>query len=932
MMVDEALNRTIRLLERQGWASYQTLRRRFHLDAATLDALRHELVVTRQLAREEDAARLVWLGALQPASGRHGLADRTPSAMPTSGFAEAALPIRPARLRPLIGREAEDALLRERWQRVQQGEGQVVVVRGAAGIGKSHLVQRFRAHGAGPAVRGGEGRCSPTTQHSALYPVIDIVRQLAGLRPDMSASLQRQQLEACLAACQLSLTTRVPLLAKLLSIPFDTHDPTLALTPDRQRQQTLETIVTVLQRLALQQPLLLIVEDLHWADPSTLDVLERLIKGVSATPIYLLLTCRPECRVPGPPLTHVTHLTLNRLTSAQIEALVQRMVGATDLPPGTIRQIVERAEGMPLFAEELTHMVLSEPSRVGEDVSTRRIPTTLNASLQARLGQLGAALVVAQTAAVWGRAVTETQLQAVAPVDPLHLSQALERLVEVDMLYEVSLPPRITYVFKHALIQEAAYNSMTEAARRAAHERVAHELESQSPATQEALPELLAHHYTSAACGDQAVSYWQQAGQRAIERSAYLESISHLNRGLEILGTLPETPERIHLEIAMQRMLGASITATQGFAAPALASIYTRAQAQCRRIGDTELLFPVLQGLWRFHLLRGQLDLAWEVSEQLLELAEQTQDASQCLRAHNALGAIMLHRGDVMLACTTLEKGLEGYDLEQRRHQTLLYVQEPGAMNLVYTGLGLALGGYLDQALQRTNAALDLARDQKHPHSEVLARIFVAWVHQYRRERHAVREHAEAALHLAVTHRFVFWEAMARVFLAWACAADTGHARAAAACHQALMSYQGTGATLARTYCLLLLAECYVDGGDRDQCLLILNQAKRAVDASGEAFCAAELYRLEGDVLLQLGDAHHDAAAMQFRQALQLARHQQARLWELRTAISWGRLLRQRGQHDDAHALVAQVYQQFREGFDTPNLQAARSFLTARPV
>ena len=932
MTVDEALHRTIRLLKRQGWASYQTLRRRFRLDAATLGALRHELVVRRQLAREEDEARLVWLGELQPTSGEHHLADRPLLASPTTGFADAAPPLRPARPSSRIGREAEHALLHERWRRVQQGEGQIVVIRGEAGIGKSHLVHHFRAHGAGPTSRWAEGRCSPTTQHSAFHPVIDIVRQLAGLRLETSASVQQQQLEAFLAACPLSLPTSAPLMATLLSLPYDPHDPTLALTPDHQRQQTLATIVTVLQHLATQQPLLLIIEDLHWADPSTIDVLQRLVNGIAATSMYVLLTCRPEYQVPGPPfMNHATHLALSRLTPEQIEALIQRIAGATTLPASTIQQIVDRTDGIPLFAEELTHMVLSDRDHAGEEVSTRAIPTTLTASLQARLAQLGPALAVAQTAAVWGRAVTETQLRAVAPVAPLPLSQALHRLVELDILHEVSLPPRVTYVFKHALMQEAAYASMAEAARRTAHEQVAQALASQSPATLEALPELLAHHYTSAACGEQAVPYWQRAAQRALERSAYLEAISHLNKGLEVLGTLAETPERMHREIVMQRMLGASITAIKGFAAPELAPIYTRAQAQCRQIGETDLLFPVLQGLWRFHLLRCKLDLAWDVSQQLLELAEQTQDPSQVLRAHNALGAIMLHRGDVMTACATLEKGLEGYDLERRRAHTLLYVQEPGAMNLAYTGLGLALGGYPDQALQRTHVALDLARDQRHPHSEVLARIFVAWVHQYRRERDAVREHADVALNLAVTHRFAFWEALARMLRAWACAADTGYAQAAAALHQALMTCQGMEATLARTYFLLLLAECYIGAGDRHRGRQILNEAQAAVDTSGEAFCAAELYRLKGDLLLQCGDAYHAAAAAQFRQALQLARHQQARLWELRTTISWGRLLRQQGQPDAAHALLAQVYQQFTEGFDTPDLQEARALLTARP-
>jgi predicted ATPase len=932
MTVDEALTLTIRLLKRQGWVSYQTLRRRFQFDADTLDLLRHELVIGRQLAREEDETRLIWLGELQPASGGRPLVDRAAVPLPAPVVAEAAGPIRTDRLTPLFGREAEDALLRERWRRAQQGEGQIVVVRGEAGIGKSHLVQHFRTHGAGASVRWVEGRCSPTTQHSAFHPVIDIMQQLIGLRPEASAGVRRQQLEAFLTACQLPLPTNVPLLAKFLSIPYEAHYPEPASTPDRQRRQTLDTLVTVFQHLAMQQPLPLIVEDLHWADPSTVELLQHLVRRVAATPIYVLLTGRFEYPVPGPPSDHVTHLTLNRLNPAQIEALVRHIVGAVDLPPETMRQIVDRAEGIPLFAAELTHMALSDRGRVGADISTRPIPTTLHASLQARLEQLGPALVVAQTAAVWGRAVTENQLQAVAPIDPLSLSQALAQLVDLDILYEVSLPPRVTYVFKHALLQEAAYASMAETARREAHEQVACELESQSPATVATLPELLAHHYSRAACGDRAVYYWKQAGQRAIERSAYPESISHLQQGLEMLSTLSETHERIQLEIAMQRMLGASITAVKGFAAAELASIYLRAQTRCRQIGETELLFPVLQGLWRFHLLRCRLDLAWHVSEQLVALAEQSQDTSQFLRAQNALGSILLHRGAVMQACTTLAKGLERYDLEQRRSRRILYVQEPGVMNLAYTGLGLALGGYPAQALQRTQVALELARDQRHPHSEVLARVFIAWVHQYRRERQAVREHAALALEQAVVHRFAFWEAMARMLLAWACAPETGYTRAADDLQQALTAYQRMGARLARTYFLLLLAECYVESGEGHISLRILDEALATVDASGEGFCAPELHRLKGEVLRQLDGVSDEAAEAQFRQAQQLAQQQQARLWELRTAISWGYLLRQQGQQGAAHTLVAQVYDQFSEGHDVPDLQQARSFLTTSAV
>ena len=922
MTIDEALNRTISLLERQGWVSYQTLRRRFRLDDAALEALRRELVVARQLVREEDQMRLVWLGALQPASGGQRLAARPPTAMSPLGAAEGEPQARTPWAHSLIGRQAEESLLRERWRRAQQGEGQVVLVRGEAGIGKSHLVSSLRAHIAD--ARWVEARCAPAMQHSAFYPVIDLAQQLAGIRPGASASARLQQLETFLDACQLPLLENVPILAALLSIPCETRYPALASTPDHQRQQTLDLVVTMWQRLAAQQPLLLILEDAHWADPSSIDALQRLIDTGAATPMCVVVTCRPEFRLPGAPLSHVTPLTLNRLTPQQIETVIQRVAGADGLTADTIQQIVERADGIPFFAEELTRTVLSAQASV--------MPATLDASLQARLAQLGSALVVAQTAAVWGRAVTEAQLQAAAPLDPIQLPQALERLVELDIFYEASLPPRVTYVFRHALLQEAAYQSMPDEARRAAHEQVAQALEAQFAATVDTQPELVAHHYTLAACNEQALAYWQRASERTFERSAYLEAISHLRQGLAVLETLEPTPEVIRGDIAMQRMLGAAISAIKGSTTPELATIYRHAQAQCRRIGETELLFPVLQGLWRFHLLRCELDAAREVGRQLLELAEQSQNASELLRAHMAEGLITLHRGDVTRACASLEKGLEGYDLESRRRQIRLYVQEPGAATLSYIGIGLALRGYLDQALQRTRLALDVTRDQRHPQGEALARIFVAWAHQYRCERQAAREHAEAARDIAAAHRLPLWETLARMFIAWANAKDIGHLQAAAELRQTLRRCQEMGVGLTQTHMLTLLAECYLEGGDGEQCLQTVRQAQDVVEASGEAFCAAELHRLQGEaLLLQRDGADHAAAAAAFEQALQLARQQQARLWELRAAVSWGRLLRQQGRGGDALALVTPIYQQFNEALETPELTAAQSFLTESP-
>ena len=463
----------------------------------------------------------------------------------------------PAALTPLVGREQEVGLLLERWEQVQEGRGQVVVLSGEAGIGKSRLVQVVKTHVAGEPHTRWECRASPYHQQSTLYPLIDLFARALQWQEDDTPDARVDKLEAALTTAAVPLPEVVPLLAALLSLPLPLHYAPLILTPQRQKDQTLHAILTVLLALAEQRPVLLIVEDLHWVDPSTLELLDLLIDQVPSARILALLTCRPEFRLPWTLRAHLTQLTLSRLPRAQVEALVQRVTAGKALPGEVLQQIAARTDGVPLFVEELTKMVLElgllhereEHYELTGPLPPLAIPATLHDSLMARLDRLTAAKAVAQLGAALGRAFPYALLQAVSPLDETTLQQALARLVEAELLYQRGVPPQATYLFKHALIQEAAYQSLLKSTRQQYHQRIAQVLEERFPDLVDTQPELLAQHYTEAGESARAIVYWQRAGERALQHSANLEAISHLRRGLEVLTTLPQTQEQLQQEL-----------------------------------------------------------------------------------------------------------------------------------------------------------------------------------------------------------------------------------------------------------------------------------------------------------------------------------------------------------------------------------------------
>ena len=517
-------------------------------------------------------------------------------------------------LTPLVGREQEVGLLLERWHWVKEGQGQVVLLSGEAGIGKSRLVQVLKDHVTSEPHTRLECRSSPHYQNSALYPIIDLLHRLLQWPHDASPDEKLDTLAQALSQYRLPVQEAIPLLAPLLSLPLpEDRYPPLTFSPQRQRQKTLEVLLAMLLEPSAQRPVLFILEDLHWTDPSTLELLALLMDQIPTVSFCALLTCRPTFQPPWSSRSYVTQVTLSRLSQPQVVRMAEHVAGGKRLPAEVLRQIVEKTDGVPLFVEEMTKAVLESgvlqevhgQYELTGAVSALAIPATLHDSLMARLDRLVTAKAVAQYAAVIGRQFSYALLHAVSQLDEPTLQRELGRLVDAELLYQRGLPPQATYLFKHALIRDIAYESLLRSTRQGYHQRVATVLEAQFPETAATQPELLAHHCTEAGLNAQAVRYWHQAGQHAIQRSAHAEAVAHLTQGLAVLKTLPHTPERARQELALQTSLGPALMAVRGYAAEEVEHVYLRARELSQEVDDTAEHVRALMGLYVLFFVRA---------------------------------------------------------------------------------------------------------------------------------------------------------------------------------------------------------------------------------------------------------------------------------------------------------------------------------------
>jgi class 3 adenylate cyclase/predicted ATPase len=840
-------------------------------------------------------------------------------------------------LTPLVGREQEVALLRERWAQVKDGLGQVVLLSGEAGIGKSRLVQVLKEHVATePLAWLTPCQCSPSYQHSALYPWIDLLERVALRFERQETPAQKlSRLEGFLVQYGLNLAEAMPLFAPLLSLPLTPDYAPLLVSPEQQKQRTLHALLTILLRIAAQQPVLFVMEDLHWADPTTLEFLSLLVDQGPTACVLVLLTFRPDFSPPWTGRSHLTQVTLPRLPRRQAAEMAGRVAHGKTLPAEVMAQVVAKTDGVPLFVEELTKMVLEsgllqereERYELTGPLPPLAIPTTLHDSLMARLDRLATVKALAQLGATLGREFSYELLRAVAPWDEETLHQGLHQLVEAEFLYQQGLPPQAAYLFKHALIQEAAYQSLLRSTRQQYHQRIAQVLEARFPTTVETQPELVAQHYTAAGLPAQAIPYWQRAGQHASARSAHLEAVSHLTTGIELLTTLPETPERTQHALTMHIALGASLLMTKGQSAPEVEQAYTQAYALCQQVGETPELVPVLFGLWRFYLGRAQFHTTREIGDTLLHLAHRAHDSALAVAAHYALGITWYFLGAFPVARQHLEEGVAHCTPDQRDAPVFRMGQDLGVACRVYAAATLWLLGCPEQALAYLDEALALAHALSHPFSLAWAQALAAMVYQFCRDMPAVQKQAETAVALATEQGFAVWTAYGTSVGGWVLAMQgQGEARLEQV-RQGIAAWRATGGVTNVPYLCTLLAEVCERLGHTADGLQALAEAHTLVEQYDERWWEAEVCRLRGVLLLRQPGTPQAEAEAYFQRALDVARRQEAKSLELRAATSLARLWQHQGKQATARELLAPIYGWFTEGFDTADLQDAKVLL-----
>jgi class 3 adenylate cyclase/tetratricopeptide (TPR) repeat protein len=784
--------------------------------------------------------------------------------------------LRGAQLTPLIGREHELAILLERWSWAREGEGQVVLIAGEPGIGKSRLVRALRQELAGESHVVLSHFCSPYHTNSALHPVIAQLERAAGLGADDVPEAKLAKLEVLLRQATDQLEEALPLIAALLGIPSDDRYPALNLSPQRQKQRTLEALIDQLAGLARARLVLEVYEDVHWIDPSTLELLDMLVERVRSLPALVVLTYRPEFVPPWSGHAHVTLLPLNRLGRRQGAAMALRVTGGKALPGEVMDQILAKTDGVPLFVEELTKAVLEsgllraagDGYEVAGPLPRLAIPANLHDSLMARLDRLAPVKELAQIGAVIGREFSHELLTAIADWPPEQLETALDQLVASELVFRRGAPPEATYSFKHALVQDAAYQSLLKSRRQILHARIAAALESNFPGTVAATPELLAQHWTAAGQGEPAVRYWLQAAKLAAGRSADSEAVAHLTKGLEALTLLPEGLERDTAELDLQMALGTRLLFLAGWVAPAAVRAWARARELCDRTGNTEHLAAVLWGQGVVQYNSGDLALALETAKQALDLAEGHGHLGEIVRAHRTLGNILTHLARFKEARWHLEQtAIIGGGAGAETFAGHAY--DPVITSRTYLARCLLHCGYPDQCSRLLDQAL--AEAERLVHLPTIGFVLFQTVElgYERRQPDLTQMALKRLVPLAREQGYAQWLGMAVALDGWVKAIEGDCDFGCGAISQGMKKYTQT--LLMRPFLLGMLADAHIRAGRAQQALRSLEDGLGLVGAKGEVLWEPELHRLTGDAWL-LQSTHRSEAEACYTRAIEVAR------------------------------------------------------------
>jgi len=852
-----------------------------------------------------------------------------------SGVASRFEAMHKTKLPPLFGREEEIELLLRRWRHATQEEGRVVVLTGEPGIGKSHIALAIEERLQSEPHITLRYFCSAHHTNSALFPFIGQLEHAAGFEHSDSVTERLSKLDALVARSTAD-PEHLAVLASLFALPASDRYQLQELSPQKRKEKTLAALLAQLDGLGARQPIFMIFEDIHWIDPTSLELLTATVEHVPQLRVLLLVTARPEFTLPWPSYPHMTTVPLARLGRRDGAALVERVTSGKRLPKEVLDEILARTDGVPLFIEELTKTVLESgllQERDGHYVLERplpslAIPTTLHASLMARLDRLAPVREVAQIGAVAGREFHYELLNAVAGLPRERLEGALGQLVRSELIFRRGEIPHAVYTFKHTLVRDAAYTSLVKSRRVYLHAAIASALEQQFPEIVQTQPETLAHHLTEAGLIEKAIEYWLKAGKNAALRSANLEAIAHLRRGIEGTGCLPASVGMDRSELDLQLILGPCLIATQGPAASEAVATFTRARELCERLGEPPEYLQVMFWLATVSVVRGELPQALEAVAALLSAAEARGDRPALINATRGRAMILFFLGRIVEAREAVERAVEIFKVSQDvdRMAARAAGQDAGVAMLSLMSWVLWVLGHVDEAVARMGAALERADAVRHAHTHAYAWYYASVLHALRGEMPIAEAYAQRCLAISEQHGFRQWLGLSRSIRGVCAAALDASGGQLDEVKAALNEYQRAGYQLGITAQFGLLCAALLLRNESEAALEVIDHSLSIVNHNSERFFEAELYRLKARALLMRGARNAEVESL-FDQALRTARSQQARSLELRAATDLARLWINQGKRAEARDILASIYGRFSEGFDTRDLNEAKAVL-----